>query len=565
LNWVQVLLVAGLAAIPAQLIGQTTAFTYQGRLTDNGGPANGLYDLQFAIFASDSGGSNLTEPITTNNLGITNGLFTVTLDFGQGVFDGGGRWLEISARTNGAIDFLPLNPRQALTSVPTVIFAGTAATALSFSGALPSQSLSGSYGSAVNFNNSSNSFSGNGAGLFDVAGALPAKLQSGVAVQATANTSYVLTNSQPVTITLPAAPNIGDVLRVAGIGSGGWKIAQNPGQSVLGQNLAGPLAPWNSVLSNSTQGFTISSSADGTHLIFGTAVYLQISSDSGTTWSTPANQPIGAARVAASADGAFAVAAIAGRSIYTSVDFGNSWVRQTNSFVTNYDGIASSADGSRLVAITSGAGIYTSADFGTNWAVTTAPTNNWISITTSANGSHLAAAAEGGGIYLSTDFGATWNLSSAAQSNSWSVITGSADGTRLFAFDNSTNAWFSTDAGQHWQSSPIANGFNYGAASSADGLRVAVNAGPNIYLSTDGGLTWSKSNAPIVPWRALASSATGNFLATGSGANLYAYKPITSMGTGGYLSGGPYAAVELQYVGNGQFLPVNHEGTLLIH
>jgi photosystem II stability/assembly factor-like uncharacterized protein len=319
------------------------------------------------------------------------------------------------------------------------------------------------------------------------------------------------------------------------------------------------------VLSNSTLGFTITSSADGTHLIFGTAVFIQISSDSGATWTTPGIQPIGAARVAASADGAFAAAAIANRSIYTSVDFGNNWVRQTNSFVTNYDGIASSADGSRLVAITSGAGIYTSADFGTNWTVTTAPTNNWAGIASSADGSHLAAAVVGSGIYLSSDFGATWNLSSAPQSNTWAVITGSADGSRLFAFDNSTNAWFSTDAGQHWQASVIGSGFNYGAACSADGLRVAVNVGPSIYLSTDGGLTWFKSNAPSVTWRALASSATGNFLASGTGVNLYSYKPITSLGKNGYLSGGPYAAVELQYVGNGQFLPVNHEGTLLTH
>ena len=28
---------------------QGTAFTYQGRLTDNGGPANGNYDLQFVL------------------------------------------------------------------------------------------------------------------------------------------------------------------------------------------------------------------------------------------------------------------------------------------------------------------------------------------------------------------------------------------------------------------------------------------------------------------------------------------------------------------------------------
>ena len=36
---------------------QGTAFTYQGRLTDNGAPATGIYDLRFAIYDLDSGGS----------------------------------------------------------------------------------------------------------------------------------------------------------------------------------------------------------------------------------------------------------------------------------------------------------------------------------------------------------------------------------------------------------------------------------------------------------------------------------------------------------------------------
>ena len=40
-------------------LAQTTAFTYQGRLTDGGTPANGNYDLQFALWDSSSGGSQM--------------------------------------------------------------------------------------------------------------------------------------------------------------------------------------------------------------------------------------------------------------------------------------------------------------------------------------------------------------------------------------------------------------------------------------------------------------------------------------------------------------------------
>ena len=33
-------------------------------------------------------------------------------------------------------------------------------------------------------------------------------------------------------------------------------------------------------------------------------------------------------------------------------------------------------------------------------------------------------------------------------------------------------------------------------------------------------------------------------------------------GTAGYLTGGQFTAIELQYIGNGQFFPVSHEGTI---
>ncbi len=552
------------------------AFTYQGHLSDNGSPANGNYDLRFSIYDSASGGSAVSDSISASALGVSNGLFAVTLDFGAGVFDGNARWLEISARTNGAVDFTTLNPRQPLTPAPTAIFAGTAATALGISGPLPSASLTGVYGNAVNFNNPSNAFSGDGANLSNISGALPPQLQSGITVQAVPNTSYVLTNSQPVTVTLPPAPKIGDVIRIAGTGSGGWTLAQNPGQSVFGQNLVSPLTPWTNILNGpSYPAFTVTSSADGVHLIVGTTAFLEISSDSGATWSTPSSQPSGAARVAISTDGRYAAAAIASanRWIYTSSDFGGSWTAQTNSFMANYVGIASSADGSRLVAIANAGGIYTSANFGTNWILTSAPSNAWVSVTSSADGSRLAAASSGG-IYLSADFGATWQFSTAPHPDSWTAITSSFDGARILAFDNSTNAWLSTDAGQHWESSfigGIGGGSVYStAACSTDGLRAAVAfGGGDIYLSTDGGLTWFHSHAPALAWRAIASSTIGNFIAVNnavsSGFGVYAFKASTTTGTTGYLSGGPYAAVELQYVGNGQFLPINHEGTLLTH
>ena len=97
---------------------QTTGFTYQGRLTDGGTVANGTYDLQFALWDSLSGGTQVGSTQTLNTVAVSNGIFTVSLDFGANSFPGPNRFLEISARPSGAGVFTLLTPRQAVTSTP---------------------------------------------------------------------------------------------------------------------------------------------------------------------------------------------------------------------------------------------------------------------------------------------------------------------------------------------------------------------------------------------------------------------------------------------------------------
>jgi hypothetical protein len=81
---------------------QGTAFTYQGQLNSGGSPANGLYDFQFSLFNAPSGapGGQLGSTVPVSAVGVTNGLFTTTLDFGP-VFTGSPVWLAISVCSNG--------------------------------------------------------------------------------------------------------------------------------------------------------------------------------------------------------------------------------------------------------------------------------------------------------------------------------------------------------------------------------------------------------------------------------------------------------------------------------
>src|SRR6266404_5435732 len=123
-----ILLVVVLAMGASATLAQTTSFIYQGRLTDGGTPANGNYDLQFALFDSLSGGAQVGSTQTLNTVAVSNGVFTVSLDFGANAFNGASRFLEISARPAGG-SFTLLTPRQQVTSTPYAIRSANASSA----------------------------------------------------------------------------------------------------------------------------------------------------------------------------------------------------------------------------------------------------------------------------------------------------------------------------------------------------------------------------------------------------------------------------------------------------
>jgi hypothetical protein len=110
---------------PAAPIG--SVFTYQGRLTDAGSPADGVYDLRFILYDASVGGSQVGSTLTIDDQPVNQGYFTVTLDFGASVFDGQSRWLEIAVRSRGnAGEYTTLSPRQALTAAPYALFSQAA-------------------------------------------------------------------------------------------------------------------------------------------------------------------------------------------------------------------------------------------------------------------------------------------------------------------------------------------------------------------------------------------------------------------------------------------------------
>jgi hypothetical protein len=112
--------------LDAQTIEVGSEFTYQGRLSESGLPATGKYDLQFRLFVVSSGGLPVGSTLTFNALVVSNGLFTVPLDFGTNIFNGTPYWLEMAVKSNGIASFKTLSPRQPLVATPYALHAVTA-------------------------------------------------------------------------------------------------------------------------------------------------------------------------------------------------------------------------------------------------------------------------------------------------------------------------------------------------------------------------------------------------------------------------------------------------------
>ena len=107
-------------AFGRETLAQTTSFTYQGKLSDNGNLANTSYDMQFKLFdnATVATGTQQGGTVTLSAVQVTDGIFTVQLDFGAAAFPGADRFIEIAVKQAGGPTYTTLAPRQPVSSTP---------------------------------------------------------------------------------------------------------------------------------------------------------------------------------------------------------------------------------------------------------------------------------------------------------------------------------------------------------------------------------------------------------------------------------------------------------------
>lgn len=122
---VSLVLVALLASLGGGAAAQGplgTAFTYQGQLVTTSGPVNDTCDMQFDLYDVAGGGSPLDSE-ALSYVRVSDGVFSVQLDFEAAVFDGEARWLEVSVQCSGDSSHVTLEPRYALTAAPYALYA----------------------------------------------------------------------------------------------------------------------------------------------------------------------------------------------------------------------------------------------------------------------------------------------------------------------------------------------------------------------------------------------------------------------------------------------------------
>jgi hypothetical protein len=105
----------GVSGANAQTISRST-FEYQGRLTSAGQNYTGSATFRCTLYDAESDGTVVAGPLTVSGT-VTNGVFTIPLDFGV-IEPQGRRWAEIEVSTPTNPAFQALTPRQPVDVVP---------------------------------------------------------------------------------------------------------------------------------------------------------------------------------------------------------------------------------------------------------------------------------------------------------------------------------------------------------------------------------------------------------------------------------------------------------------
>ncbi len=121
------------AAATVTPVAMAEPISYQGRFADNGAAPVGDYQIRFRLFGAASGGSALGSEVVRAVTPAEQdaGIFAFSdIDFGDGLFTGEARWIEVAVKESSAPDFTVLAPRQPVGATPYAVRALTSSSSL---------------------------------------------------------------------------------------------------------------------------------------------------------------------------------------------------------------------------------------------------------------------------------------------------------------------------------------------------------------------------------------------------------------------------------------------------
>ena len=215
--------------------------------------------------------------------------------------------------------------------------------------------------------------------------------------------------------------------------------------------------------------------------------------------------------------------------IYTSNDYGLTWVKQENAGSRFWKGVASSGDGKILHAVSYPGEVFRSVDFGITWGKISCCDRFWWTIASSGDGEKIFAAEyviPKGTISTSIDGGINWSDNVSAGKGNWHKVSTSVDGSKVAAIDVSGFIYTSYDYGANWKANTSAGQKTWWSIDMSDDGQViaAVAEDSNIIISNDSGITWnSVLSLKDKHWNSVAISGNGmKVFALGDyGAGLY--------------------------------------------
>jgi len=292
---------------------------------------------------------------------------------------------------------------------------------------------------------------------------------------------------------------------------------------------------------------------------------IYLSHNFGQSWKPSAmNFNVAWSSVAMSSNGKYQAAVAEGDCIYVSDNFGESFVKKTNT-VANWTSIAMSANGKYQTAVANSyddtnnfiTGIYRSEDYGKSWKTNTFSFNSWQGVSVSADGRIQTAVSfkidgtmdldgREGRIFNSYDYGRSWSPNTTIPVQHYTSSAMSADGRiQVVGDQNCNNApadpgfiYISYDYGVHftnvaaaaanWLFFSVSNDGRYMLGATYQQLDTNNTPVPNsggIYYSTNYGNTWALTDAPYKTWTSLQLAADGKIAsATAWGAGIYIKK-----------------------------------------